>query len=56
MLKHELPQQVVLLCAGLCKAAITKAQVAVRMIDFVIMGAFKKNEAPPNIPKHLCLR
>ena len=42
MLEHELPQQVVVFRAGLCKAAITKVQVALRMIDFVITGASKK--------------
>ena len=31
MLKHELSQQVIVLSAGLCKAAIAKAEVAVRV-------------------------
>ena len=31
MLEHELPQQVVVLRAGLCKADIAKAEVAIRI-------------------------
>lgn len=31
MLKHELPQQVILLCAGFGQSAIAKAEVAIRI-------------------------